>query len=59
VLPGGQIYVDGRLMGRDGTGVLTLKAGSHDVKVVNRFLGEHTTSVDLDDGETGIKKIVW
>jgi hypothetical protein len=57
--PGGRIFVDGSPMGRDATGVLTLKAGSHDIRVVNRFLGEYKVSVELAEAQTGVLTIEW
>jgi hypothetical protein len=36
-----------------------LKPGTYTVKVVNRFIGEHTSSIELSDGETGVVTISW
>ncbi len=57
--PGGKIYVDNQLMGRDATGQLTLKAGVHVIRVQNRFLGVETRSITLADGQTGVIEIEW
>ena len=58
-LPGGRISVDGVIIGNDATGTLTLKAGSHEVKVENRFLGNHTVSISVSEGQTGVVEIDW
>jgi hypothetical protein len=57
--PGGRIFVDGRPVGSDASGQLTLTAGRHDVKVTNRFLGEHTVTIDLSEGQTGVVSLDW
>lgn len=57
--PGGKIYVDGKLVGTDATGTLTLKPGTYAIKVVNQFLGEHSTNVSLGDGQAGTVTIKW
>ena len=57
--PGGQIFVDGRPVGRDATDTLVLKPGTHSVRVLNRFLGEHTATVEISDGETGVITVSW
>jgi hypothetical protein len=51
--------VDGQPAGRDATGTMNLKAGSHTVRIDNRFLGTETRNVDLDDGQTGVVEIKW
>lgn len=58
-LPGGTIFVNGKRVGQDETKVLTLKAGSHRVKVENRFLGDHEHEITLAAGQTGTVKIEW
>jgi hypothetical protein len=57
--PGGRIFVDGQPMGKDATGTLTLKAGSHTVRIENRFLGTETRTIDLEEGQTGVIEIAW
>jgi len=57
--PGGRIWVDGVLMGSDATGTLSLKPGSHEIRVENRFLGEHKQTIFLSDGQTGVVTIDW
>jgi hypothetical protein len=57
--PGGRIFVDGHLAGTDATGIMTLKPGSHTVKVENRFLGEETRTIDLIEGQIGPVEIDW
>lgn len=58
-LPGGKITLDGKAVGRDATGTLVLKPGSYEVKVENRFLGTHTATIQVQDGQTGVVKIEW
>jgi hypothetical protein len=57
--PGGKISVDGRPVGRDATGVLTLAAGSHTILVENRFVGSETRQIDLQAGQTGVVEVLW
>jgi hypothetical protein len=57
--PGGRIFVDGQLVGHDSTGTLTLKPGSHAVRVENRLLGIENRIVDLIEGQIGIIEIDW
>lgn len=57
--PGGKIYVDNQLMGRDSTGTLTLKPGVHEIRIQNRFLGVETRNVTLSAGQTGVVEIEW
>jgi hypothetical protein len=38
---------------------MVLKAGFHQVRVVNRFLGEKVISVDLSEGQTGAVSVDW
>lgn len=57
--PGGQISIDGVPRGIDTTGTLTLKPGTHSIKVENRFLGNHETTVTLSEGQSGIVSIDW
>jgi hypothetical protein len=57
--PGGRIFVDGRLVGTDVSGVLTLAPGSHDVRVENRFLGTNVSTIFVGDGETGVIDVSW
>ncbi|HET9621432.1 MAG TPA: hypothetical protein VFP84_08710 [Kofleriaceae bacterium] len=58
-LPGGQLFLDGKLIGRDASPVLTLKPGSYAIRVVNRFLGEHAVEIDVSEGQTGTIPIHW
>jgi hypothetical protein len=58
-LPGGTIFVDGKNVGDDQTGILTLKAGIHQVKVQNRFLGDHEHVLTLAPGQSGTVTIQW
>lgn len=57
--PGGRITVDGVPRGTDVTGVLTLSVGSHTVVVENKFLGTHTASVTIYDGQVGTVNVSW
>ena len=57
--PGGRIFVDGKAVGDDTTGSLYLRVGSHTVKVQNRFLGDHETTIEISDGQTGTVRIAW
>ncbi|HEX7841331.1 MAG TPA: hypothetical protein VF469_27825 [Kofleriaceae bacterium] len=57
--PGGKIFVDDKPAGQDQTTTLTLEPGSHKVRVVNRFLGEITTTVEVGEGQTGSIPIHW
>jgi hypothetical protein len=57
--PGGQIFVDGKQVGTDSTGKLKLAAGTHEVRVENKFLGRTTVQVELVDGQTGVVNIEW
>ncbi len=58
-LPGGSIFVNGKSVGRDETGVLRLKAGTHKVKVENRYLGDHEEEITISAGQSGVVKIEW
>ena len=57
--PGGRIFIDEHDRGTDATGLLTLKAGTHEVRVKNRFLGEYRGTIELGDGQTGTVTITW
>jgi hypothetical protein len=57
--PGGRIFVDGNLVGTDATGTLYLKPEGHEIRVANRFVGEHTRTIYLTDGQTGAVTIEW
>lgn len=57
--PGGRISIDGVVMGTDVTGTLTLKPQAHEVKIENRFLGEHRATIYLSDGQTGAVPVEW
>lgn len=57
--PGGQIYVDGKPEGTDATKVLKLPAGSHTIRVENRYLGDTTIEVNLSEGQTGMVEVKW
>lgn len=58
-IPGGRIFVDDVELGRDETRVVTLRAGSHAVRVENRFLGVHSRTIELGEGTAGVIRIVW
>jgi len=57
--PGGRIFVDGTLIGYDATGPIRLTAGSHVVRIENRFLGTGTSQVSLSEGQTGLVVVEW
>lgn len=57
--PGGTIVVDGVEHGSDATGVLELAAGTHVVEIRNRFLGVHSTTVNVTEGQRGKVKVEW
>jgi hypothetical protein len=57
--PGGKIFVNGRLVGTDASGKVTLKPGSHVVRVQNRFLGEHVTAIEVAAGQSGVITVAW
>lgn len=57
--PGGRISIDGQVVGRDATATLTLRPGSHTIRVENRFLGEEIRTVELTEGQTGVIEIDW
>ncbi len=57
--PGGRIFVDGQFVGQDASGTLTLKSGSHVIRVENRFVGVEARTVDLSEGQTGVVEIDW
>jgi len=57
--PGGRIYVDGKLAGTDTTAIMSLSPGHHSIRVENRFVGDHNTSIDLDEAQTGTVDIKW
>ncbi|MGD0678516.1 MAG: hypothetical protein ABSC94_24170 [Polyangiaceae bacterium] len=57
--PGGRIFLDDRLVGRDAAGPLTVGAGSHTIRVENRFIGTESREVELQEGQTGIIEIAW
>jgi len=59
VYPGGKIFVDDKPVGQDRTGLLRLAPGKHEVRIVNRFLGEVTTTIEVDQGQTGSIPIHW
>jgi len=46
-------------VGHDTTGTLTLKPGSHDIRVENRFVGVETRTVAVAEGQTGVIEIDW
>jgi hypothetical protein len=58
-LPGGSVFVDGKLVGRDETPKLTLKLGTHTVRVENRFLGTHEYVITVSEGQSGRVKVEW
>lgn len=57
--PGGRIFVDDKAVGQDATGPMELSAGTHVVRVENRFLGQVTVEVELLEGQTGEVKLEW
>lgn len=57
--PGGRIFLDDKPIGRDVTGTLILRPGSYVVRVENRFVGHHTETVEVADGQTGPITIHW
>jgi hypothetical protein len=57
--PGGAIFIDGRPIAHDVTATLTLQPGSHTVKIVNRFLGEFTGTIDVVEGQIGTIPVHW
>jgi hypothetical protein len=57
--PGGRIFLDDKPVGRDVTGMLILKPGRYLVRVENRFVGNHTESVEIGDGQVGPITIHW
>jgi hypothetical protein len=58
-VPGGRIFVDGKLVGTDATGPVALAAGSHTVRIENRFLGTGVVEVNLNPGQTGVIDVKW
>lgn len=59
VYPGGRIFLDDKPIGRDVTGTLILKPGQYRVRIENRFVGSHTESVEVADGQLGPITIHW
>jgi hypothetical protein len=57
--PGGAIFVDGHPIAHDVTATLTLQPGSHTVRIMNRFLGEVTVTIDVAEGQSGTIPIHW
>ncbi|MDC0685720.1 hypothetical protein [Sorangium atrum] len=57
--PGGRIFVDGKLVGTDSTATLVLASGTHEVRVVNQFVGDTNTRIFLSEGQTGMIVIQW
>jgi hypothetical protein len=57
--PGGRIFLDDKPIGRDVTGALILKPGQYVVRVENRFVGNHTETVEVADGQVGPITIHW
>lgn len=57
--PGGKIFLADKLVGQDATATLTLSPGNYDIRIVNRFLGEFTTTIEVGDGQTGTIPIHW
>jgi hypothetical protein len=51
--------VDGKLVGSDATGPLTLQPGRYAVRVQNRFVGEATQTIDVSDGQSGVVVVKW
>jgi hypothetical protein len=57
--PGGRIFVDDKAVGQDVTAPMELSAGTHAVRVENRFVGQITIEVELLEGQTGEVKLEW
>ncbi|SET78094.1 hypothetical protein [Stigmatella erecta] len=57
--PGGRIFVDDKPVGQDVTAPLELPAGTHAVRVENRFVGQVTVEVELLEGQTGEVMLEW
>ena len=57
--PGGRIFLDNKPIGRDVTGTLILKPGQYVVRIENRFVGSHTESIEVSDGQVGLIAIHW
>jgi hypothetical protein len=57
--PGGKIFIDDKPVGQDQTATLSLAPGSHTVRIINRFLGEITTTIELEEGQTGSIPVRW
>ncbi|WP_223641928.1 hypothetical protein [Corallococcus sp. EGB] len=57
--PGGRIFVDDKAAGQDVTAPMELSAGTHSVRVENRFVGRITIDVELLEGQTGEVKLEW
>jgi hypothetical protein len=58
-LPGGRIFIDGKLVGMDSTPPMALKAGGHKIVVENRFLDPAVVYVELTEGQTGVVNVEW
>lgn len=58
-MPGGTIEVDGAAQGRDTTSPLPLTPGAHQVRIVSRFLGTHTTTIEVAAGQRGVVAVIW
>lgn len=58
-MPGGRIYVDDKLVGRDATATMMLTPGKHNVRIENRFIGDETLTVTIGDGQTGVVVLKW
>lgn len=57
--PGGRIFVDDKAVGVDESRLMTLPAGEHTVRIENRFVGDTTVVVTLQEGQTGLVEIKW
>jgi hypothetical protein len=52
--PGGQVLVDGVAYGRDSVGPIRVRAGKHEVKIKNRFLGDYVHAIEVKDGDVKV-----
>jgi PEGA domain len=57
--PGGKIYLNNNAIGHDQTDAMFLKPGRYEIRVENRFLGNHEVNVEVAEGQTGTIAIEW
>lgn len=57
--PGGRIFVNGNAAGTDSTDAMVLKPGSYQIRIENRFVGNHTATVEIAEGQTGVVTLDW